>query len=108
MFDMFDYIEMFYNPISRNGSDDGLSPIEFKGSLFFSNSVSRKLGAIQPKGERATSPQLVPFKLHRLRQQHLGAACGICGQTRCRQSRLGASVQRPWNRPRRGDRMCLL
>lgn len=28
--DVFDYIEMFYNPIRRHGSDDDLSPVEFE------------------------------------------------------------------------------
>ncbi|MGL6233620.1 IS3 family transposase, partial [Aeromonas rivipollensis] len=28
--DVFDYIEMFYNPIRRHGSNDGLSPVEFE------------------------------------------------------------------------------
>lgn len=28
--DVFDYIEMFYNPIRRHGSAGGLSPVEFQ------------------------------------------------------------------------------
>ncbi|KTA74497.1 IS3 family transposase, partial [Aeromonas salmonicida] len=28
--DVFDYIEMFYNPIRRHGYNDGLSPVEFE------------------------------------------------------------------------------
>lgn len=28
--DVFDYIEMFYNPVRRHGSADGLSPVEFE------------------------------------------------------------------------------
>lgn len=28
--DVFDYIEMFYNPIRRHGSNQGLSPVEFE------------------------------------------------------------------------------
>jgi putative transposase len=28
--DVFDYIEMFYNPIRRHGFTDGLSPVEFE------------------------------------------------------------------------------
>jgi putative transposase len=28
--DVFDYIEMFYNPRRRHGSNGGLSPIEFE------------------------------------------------------------------------------
>ncbi|WP_284447986.1 IS3 family transposase, partial [Pseudoxanthomonas mexicana] len=28
--DVFDYIEMFYNPIRRHGSAGGLSPVEFE------------------------------------------------------------------------------
>ncbi|KVD45956.1 transposase [Burkholderia sp. ABCPW 11] len=28
--DLFDYIEMFYNPVRRHGSAGGLSPIEFE------------------------------------------------------------------------------
>ncbi len=28
--DVFDYIEMFYNPSRRHGSNDGLSPVEFE------------------------------------------------------------------------------
>ncbi|KEA63038.1 Mobile element protein [Marinobacterium lacunae] len=27
---MFDYIEMFYNPSRRDGSNEGLSPVEFE------------------------------------------------------------------------------
>lgn len=27
--DVFDYIEMFYNPIRRHGSAGGVSPVEF-------------------------------------------------------------------------------
>ncbi|MGU5770704.1 IS3 family transposase, partial [Aeromonas allosaccharophila] len=33
--DVFDYIEMFYNPIRRNGSNDGLSPVEFERQFIF-------------------------------------------------------------------------
>jgi len=28
--DVFDYIEMFYNPIRRHGAAGGLSPVEFE------------------------------------------------------------------------------
>jgi putative transposase len=28
--DVFDYIEMFYNPIRRHGSAGGMSPVEFE------------------------------------------------------------------------------
>ncbi|MEZ2740977.1 IS3 family transposase, partial [Comamonas jiangduensis] len=28
--DVFSYIEMFYNPIRRHSSADGLSPVEFE------------------------------------------------------------------------------
>ena len=28
--DLFDYIEMFYNPIRRHGSAGGVSPVEFE------------------------------------------------------------------------------
>ena len=28
--DVFDYIEMFYNPKGRHGSNRGLSPVEFE------------------------------------------------------------------------------
>ncbi|EMD9442862.1 IS3 family transposase, partial [Burkholderia cepacia] len=28
--DLFDYIEMFYNPVRRHGSAGDLSPIEFE------------------------------------------------------------------------------
>lgn len=28
--DVFSYIEMFYNPIRRHSSADGLSPVEYK------------------------------------------------------------------------------
>ncbi|MGE6158006.1 IS3 family transposase, partial [Aeromonas media] len=33
--DVFDYIEMFYNPIRRHGSNDGLSPVEFERQFIF-------------------------------------------------------------------------
>ena len=32
--DIFDYIEMFYNPIRRHGSNDMLSPIEYENRYF--------------------------------------------------------------------------
>ena len=28
--DIFDYIEMFYNPVRRHGSNEGLSPMQFE------------------------------------------------------------------------------
>jgi putative transposase len=28
--DVFDYIEMFYNPVRRHGNNRGLSPVEFE------------------------------------------------------------------------------
>lgn len=28
--DIFDYIEMFYNPIRRHGHNNGLSPVQFE------------------------------------------------------------------------------
>ena len=28
--DVFDYIEMFYNPVRRHGNNQGLSPVEFE------------------------------------------------------------------------------
>ena len=28
--DVFDYIEMFYNPVRRHGSAGGVSPVEFE------------------------------------------------------------------------------
>ncbi|QGW98889.1 hypothetical protein FGM04_04575 [Aeromonas veronii] len=46
-YNVFDYIEMYYNLIRFHGSDDGLSPAEFESSSMFKNRVSRKLGAIQ-------------------------------------------------------------
>ncbi len=33
--DVFDYIEMFYNPIRHHGSNDGLSPVEFERQFIF-------------------------------------------------------------------------
>jgi putative transposase len=32
--DIFDYIEMFYNPVRRHGYNDGLSPVEFERRYF--------------------------------------------------------------------------
>jgi len=32
--DVFDYIEMFYNPKRRHGFNDGLSPVEFEKQYF--------------------------------------------------------------------------
>ena len=32
--DIFDYIEMFYNPIRRHGTNGGLSPMEFEKQYF--------------------------------------------------------------------------
>ena len=28
--DIFDYIEMFYNPVRRHGHNNGLSPVQFE------------------------------------------------------------------------------
>jgi hypothetical protein len=46
--DVFDYIEMFYNPKARNGSNRGLPPVEPErraGNM--DSNVSTKAGAIQ-------------------------------------------------------------
>jgi putative transposase len=51
--DVFDYIEMFYNPIRRHGSNDELSPVESESSSMFNNRVSRKTGAIQGDHEKS-------------------------------------------------------
>ncbi|MFN4238913.1 MAG: IS3 family transposase, partial [Vogesella sp.] len=32
--DIFDYIEMFYNPKRRHGSANGLSPVEYEKQYF--------------------------------------------------------------------------
>jgi putative transposase len=32
--DVFDYIEMFYNPMRRHGYNNGLSPVEFEKRYF--------------------------------------------------------------------------
>lgn len=31
---IFDYIEIFYNPMHRSGSANGLSPVEFENQYF--------------------------------------------------------------------------
>ena len=38
--DVFDYIELFYNPVRRHGYNDGLSPIEFEKAYY------SKLGSV--------------------------------------------------------------
>jgi putative transposase len=35
---IFDYIEMFYNPVRRHGHNNGLSPVQFE-KLFFMRRV---------------------------------------------------------------------
>lgn len=32
--DIFDYIEMFYNPVRRHGNNGGLSPVDFEKQYF--------------------------------------------------------------------------
>jgi len=32
--DIFDYIEMFYNPVRRHGYNNGLSPVQFEKQFF--------------------------------------------------------------------------
>jgi len=32
--DVFDYIEMFYNPVRRHGNKNGLSPVQFERQYF--------------------------------------------------------------------------
>jgi putative transposase len=32
--DVFDYIEMFYNPVRRHGNNGNLSPVEFERQYF--------------------------------------------------------------------------
>ncbi len=32
--DIFNYIELFYNPVRRHGYNDGLSPAEFEKNYF--------------------------------------------------------------------------
>ena len=38
--DVFDYIELFYNPVRRHGNNDDLSPMEFEKNYFM------KLGSL--------------------------------------------------------------
>jgi putative transposase len=45
--DVFDYIEMFYNPKRRHGFNNQLSPVEFENAIPRAWKVSRKPGAIQ-------------------------------------------------------------
>lgn len=45
--DVFDYIEMFYNPKRRLSSAMQLSQVEFKSAMSRAWRVSRKAGAIQ-------------------------------------------------------------
>jgi hypothetical protein len=45
---VFEYIEMFYNPVRRHGHTDRLSPIEFDGATQSGSTVSREVGAIHP------------------------------------------------------------
>jgi len=32
--DIFDYIEMYYNSVRRNGNNSGLSPVDFEKQYF--------------------------------------------------------------------------
>lgn len=32
--DVYDYIEMFYNPVRRHGNNNGLSPVKFERHYF--------------------------------------------------------------------------
>jgi putative transposase len=32
--DVFDYIEMFYNPVRRHGNNGGVAPVEFEKRYF--------------------------------------------------------------------------
>jgi hypothetical protein len=45
--DVFDDIEMFYNPMRRHVRDEMLSPVEFERQLKATPKASRKLRAIQ-------------------------------------------------------------
>jgi putative transposase len=44
--DIFDYIEMFYNPKRRHSFNQRLSPVEFEKRHFYDCRVSRKMVAI--------------------------------------------------------------
>lgn len=48
--DVFDYIEMFYNPKRKHARNGMLSPVEFERQQNMNTEVSRKLGAIQITG----------------------------------------------------------
>jgi putative transposase len=51
--DVFDYIEMFYNPTRKHVRNGMLSPVEFERQQDMRTEASRKLGAIH------TRPQLI-------------------------------------------------
>jgi len=48
--DIFDYIEMFYNPVRRHGNNGGLSPVDFEKQYF------TKLSGVQDIGGLPTIP----------------------------------------------------
>jgi putative transposase len=59
--DVFDYIEMFYNPKRRHGNNNRLSPVEFERRYFNTlASVSREMGAIQSAELHHRLPQARP------------------------------------------------
>lgn len=60
--DLFDYIEMFYNPKRRHGSNGDVSPVEFeRGYAQRGSSVSTKPWAIQhPDGQYPFRPGTMP------------------------------------------------
>ncbi len=47
--DVFDYIEMFYNPIRRHGSAGDLSPVEFRGATRKTATECLHLWPVQPR-----------------------------------------------------------
>ncbi len=46
--DVFDFIEMFYNPKRRRAHTNQPSPVEFEQQCFLNNRTIRKTGPIQP------------------------------------------------------------
>ncbi len=57
--DVFDYIEMFYNPKRRHSFNNGLSPVECEKQYFERLKVSREAEAIQSSRQPFTGEQIV-------------------------------------------------
>lgn len=65
--DIFDYIEMSYNPKRRHSFNERLSPVDFESGIFYGCRVSKKMVAIHCAADALATLRATATVLHLLR-----------------------------------------